>query len=74
LGKVFAPVSGELVAVNEALETNPGLINEDCYNQGWMYKIKPDAMEDLQHLIHGPSAVETWLLAEIEKYAKDAAD
>ncbi len=30
LGKIFAPVNGELLAVNEELETNPGLINEDC--------------------------------------------
>jgi glycine cleavage system H protein len=41
LGKVFAPVNGELAAVNEALEENPGLINEDCYGKGWLYKIKP---------------------------------
>ena len=31
LGKIYAPVNGELVEVNEELEENPGLINEDCY-------------------------------------------
>ena len=71
LGKVFAPVNGELVAVNEELETNPGLINEDCYGKGWMYKIKPDDMGELGNLMRGAEAVEKWLLSEIEKYSKE---
>jgi glycine cleavage system H protein len=69
LGKVYAPVSGELVAVNEELETNPGLINSDCYGKGWMYKIKPSEMGELQKLIRGREAVEKWILADMEKYA-----
>jgi glycine cleavage system H protein len=71
LGKVYAPVSGELVAVNEELETSPELINDDCYGKGWMYKIKPSHMAEVQELIHGPDAVKEWLLAEIEKYAEE---
>jgi glycine cleavage system H protein len=71
LGKVFAPVSGELVEVNEELETNPGLINDDCYGKGWMYKIRPDDMDELSNLIRGPEAVEKWLLADIEKYGQE---
>lgn len=69
LGKVFAPVNGELVAVNEELETDPGLINEDCYGKGWMYQIKPDDKGEVNNLIHGPEAVEKWILADIEKYS-----
>ncbi|MBW1716784.1 MAG: glycine cleavage system protein GcvH [Deltaproteobacteria bacterium] len=69
LGKVYAPVNGELVEVNEELETNPGLINDDCYGKGWMFKIKPDDMAELEDLIHGPEAIEKWLLADIERYA-----
>jgi glycine cleavage system H protein len=71
LGKVFGPVNGELVEVNEELEMNPGLINDDCYGKGWMYKIKPDDKGELANLIYGPDAVEKWLLAEIEKYAQE---
>jgi glycine cleavage system H protein len=71
LGKVFGPVNGELVEVNEELEMNPGLINDDCYGRGWMYKIKPDDKGELANLIYGPDAVEKWLLAEIEKYAQE---
>ena len=70
LGKVFGPVNGELVAVNEELEMNPGLINDDCYGKGWMYKIKPDDPGEIENLIHGPEAVEKWVRADIEKYAE----
>jgi glycine cleavage system H protein len=68
LGKILAPVNGELIGVNEELETNAGLINEDCYGKGWMYQIKPNDVSEIEDLIHGNEAVEKWLLAEIEKY------
>ena len=71
LGKVYGPVNGELVAVNEELEENPGLINEDCYGTGWIYKIKPDDKAELQNLLKEPAAIEKWLLADIEKYSED---
>ena len=71
LGKVYAPVNGELAGVNEELEKNPALINQDCYGKGWMYKIKPDDKGELANLIYGQEAVEKWLLAEIEKYAEE---
>lgn len=70
LGKVFAPVNGELAAVNEELETNPGLINADCYGKGWLYKIKPNNKGEIKNLIHGSDSVRKWLLTDIEKYKK----
>ncbi len=39
---IYAPVSGEVVAVNEALESTPELINTDCYGEGWIAKIRPE--------------------------------
>ncbi len=71
LGKVFAPVSGELAAVNEELETNPGLINDDCYGEGWIYKIRPDDKGELDNLMHDQGSIDKWLEAEIEKYVKE---
>jgi len=71
VGKVYAPVNGELAGTNEELETNPMLINEDCYGRGWMFKVKPHDMAEVDNLIHGAEAVEKWLLEEIEKYKKD---
>ena len=37
---VFAPVSGEVVAVNAAVEATPGLINEDALGGGWLFRIR----------------------------------
>jgi len=37
---IYAPVSGEIVAVNEALDGEPELLNESPYHDGWMFRIK----------------------------------
>ena len=37
---VVAPLSGEIVAVNESLADNPGTINEDPYGEGWLVKVR----------------------------------
>ena len=37
---VFAPVSGEVVAVNADVEATPGLINEDALGRGWLFRIR----------------------------------
>ncbi|OGP62477.1 MAG: hypothetical protein A2V65_12310 [Deltaproteobacteria bacterium RBG_13_49_15] len=70
LGKINAPVTGELVEVNDELENTPGLINQDCYGKGWMFKIKPSDKAELSMLIHGPDAIRKWILADIKKFAK----
>jgi glycine cleavage system H protein len=69
LGKVYGPVNGVIDSVNEALEENPGLINEDCYGKGWMYKIKPGDPSEVDNLMTGADALEKWIEEEIEKYA-----
>ncbi len=38
---VYSPVSGEVVAANDALSGSPELVNSDPYGAGWLYKIKP---------------------------------
>ena len=38
--EVFAPVSGEIVAVNAEVEKTPGVINEDALGRGWLFRIK----------------------------------
>ncbi len=37
---LFAPLSGEVIEVNEKVIKEPGIINKDPYNEGWIYKIK----------------------------------
>ncbi len=71
LGKVYAPVNGEIASSNLELETNSALINSDCYGAGWMYKIKPSDPEEINLLIHGAAAIEKWMLEDIEKYKQD---
>ena len=47
---IYAPVSGEVVAVNDALESDPALINSDPYGEGWLLEVKlsdPGALETL---------------------------
>ncbi len=38
---LYAPVSGEVVAVNEALEDSPEIINSDAFGEGWLIKVAP---------------------------------
>ena len=42
VNQLFMPVSGEVVAVNEELESTPTLVNVSPYDQGWMIRIRPD--------------------------------
>ena len=44
---IYAPVSGEIVAINEDLEDNAGVINEDPYGEGWLYEVKVTESGDL---------------------------
>ena len=48
---VYAPVSGTVVAVNEALADRPEAINEDAYGDGWLYALEPDDAADLDALL-----------------------
>jgi glycine cleavage system H protein len=44
---LFMPVTGEIIAVNEKLSSEPELVNEDCYQKGWMIKVKLDNPKEL---------------------------
>ncbi|MGQ9692152.1 MAG: glycine cleavage system protein GcvH [Thermaceae bacterium] len=48
---IYAPVAGVIVAVNEALTATPELINQDPYGEGWIFKLKPDNLSDLDALL-----------------------
>ncbi len=46
VSEIYAPVSGEVTAVNDALTTQPELVNTDPYGEGWMFEVKvADASE-----------------------------
>ncbi len=48
---VIAPMSGEIVAINDALEDAPELINTDPYGAGWLIKVKLSSPEEFQQLL-----------------------
>ncbi len=47
---VYAPIAGEVVAVNEAVANKPEMINQDAY-AAWMFRLKPDNAADLNGLL-----------------------
>lgn len=58
VGPVQLPVGGELVAVNEALKANPGLVNQDPYGAGWIVKVKPTNWdEESKELVTGAAGI-----------------
>ena len=48
---IYAPVSGEIVAINEALTGDPGLLNRDPYAGGWIFKIKSSNPAEFEALM-----------------------
>ncbi len=48
---LFAPLSGEVVEVNEALADQPELINKDPYGEGWIIKIKLSNPDEVNNLL-----------------------
>jgi glycine cleavage system H protein len=48
---IYAPLSGEVVAVNEGLNDAPDQINEDPYGAGWIYRLRPEDMEEVEQLL-----------------------
>ena len=48
---LYAPVAGEIVARNDALEKDPTIVSADPYGKGWMVKIKMSAKADYDNLL-----------------------
>lgn len=52
---VYAPISGEVVAINDAVVASPETINQNPYDAGWLIKIKPSNVSELAELIDSNS-------------------
>jgi glycine cleavage system H protein len=48
---LYAPITGDIIAVNEKLETDPTLISSDPYGKGWLIKVKVETGANLDHLL-----------------------
>lgn len=67
MGKLYAPVSGEIIEVNEDAADEPADINADPYGAGWLFKIRMADASEVEGLMEGQAAVE-WLEQEIETH------
>jgi|TARA_Y100000746_G_scaffold41823_1_gene31254 glycine cleavage system H protein len=48
---IYAPISGEIVAINEELEDAPETVNNDAYGDGWLFRIKASEESELDNLL-----------------------
>ena len=48
---IYAPISGEVIEVNEDLEDSPELVNSDAFGDGWLFKVKLDDASELENLL-----------------------
>ncbi|MBC8593006.1 glycine cleavage system protein GcvH [Oscillospiraceae bacterium N12] len=51
ISDLFLPVAGVIMEQNDELEENPDLVNKDPYGKGWLIKMKPTRMEDIDNLL-----------------------
>ena len=51
LSDLFSPVAGKVVKINAKLENEPELINEDCWESGWMLVLECDEAGDVEQLL-----------------------
>lgn len=48
---IYVPVSGKVVAVNQALESEPALVNKEPYGQGWFFEIEASHPQEWEELL-----------------------
>lgn len=51
VSEIYAPLSGEVVEVNGRLEDEPQLVNEDCYGEGWLIRVRMSDPAELDGLM-----------------------
>jgi glycine cleavage system H protein len=55
---IYAPISGTITAVNEALEGAPETVNQDPYGDGWFFKLEPEDISQLGELLDAEAYAE----------------
>lgn len=51
VSEIYAPISGEVMEVNDTLEHSPELVNQDPYGKGWIAIIEPSDIKELDELL-----------------------
>ncbi|MHB0867561.1 MAG: glycine cleavage system protein H [Thermoleophilia bacterium] len=71
VGPVNAPLSGKIIEINQKAVDSAAVVNEDCYGEGWVVRIKPTAVEkERDSLLDGKTA----MVAIGEKLARESWD
>ena len=50
--EIYTPISGEIIEVNEKLETEPELLNNSPYEEGWLIKVKISDLSEIEKLMN----------------------
>ena len=66
--RIFSPISGDIIDKNPVLTDNPELINEDPYQKGWMYKIKPTNWIDDTNSYYLAGEATNWIEKELAMF------
>jgi glycine cleavage system H protein len=66
--KIFSPVSGKITDTNSILNENPGLLNVDPYNKGWIYKIKPSGWVSETNSYYLAEEATAWTRKELIRF------
>ncbi len=56
---LFAPLTGEVLGINELLEDQPELVNESCYGEGWLIRLRPTNPDELPGLLDAAGYIKT---------------
>lgn len=56
---IYAPISGEVVAINEELEDSPELVNSDAFSEGWLFRVKASDEAELNALLDAEGYAES---------------
>lgn len=56
---LFAPLTGEVLGINELLEDQPELVNESCYGDGWLIRLRPTQPDELPGLLDAAGYTKT---------------
>jgi glycine cleavage system H protein len=75
IGKLIAPMGGEIEEVNYELDSDSTVINSDPYGEGWVAIVTPSDLDaGLESLVHGVDAVTEFIKRQIEKAEKIKAE
>ncbi|MCX6279422.1 MAG: glycine cleavage system protein H [Bacteroidetes bacterium] len=66
--KIFSPISGQVMETNSLLIESPGILNEDPYETGWIYKIKPYNWKSDTNSYYLSDAATIWSKKEVERF------